>query len=104
MVSFIWSQLRGRAGRSVALLAGVLVATTGFVVLTGATTTSRLDVTGTVERNIRAAYAILVRPGGTRTPLEPHRGPVRPNYLAGLYGGITLGQHDRVKAVAGLDV
>ncbi|GAA4571511.1 hypothetical protein GCM10023176_32400 [Micromonospora coerulea] len=104
MLSFIWGQLRGRAGRSLALLAGVLVATTGFVVLTGATTTSRLDVTGTVERNTRAAYDILVRPQGTRTPLEAERGLVRPNYLSGLYGGITTAQNEQVKAVAGVEV
>ncbi|WP_406105810.1 FtsX-like permease family protein [Micromonospora globbae] len=87
-----------------ALLVGVLVATTGFVVLTGATTTSRLDVTGTVERNTRAAYDILVRPKGTRTPLEAERGLVRPNYLSGLFGGITLQQYEQVKAVPGIDV
>ncbi|WP_405091204.1 ABC transporter permease [Micromonospora sp. NBC_01392] len=104
MVGFIWGQLRGRAGRSVALLVGVLVATTGFVVLTGATTTSRLAVTGTVERNTRAAYDILVRPKGTRTPLEAERGLVRPNYLSGSYGGITTAQYDRVRAVEGVDV
>ncbi|MFI1193141.1 FtsX-like permease family protein [Micromonospora sp. NPDC020750] len=104
MFNFIWSQLRGRAGRSVALLAGVLVATTGFVVLTGATTTSRLDVTGTVERGTDVAYDILVRPKGTRTPLEAERRLVQPNYLSGLFGGITTAQYDQVKAVAGVDV
>ncbi|MER7418172.1 FtsX-like permease family protein [Micromonospora peucetia] len=104
MLSFIWRQLRGRAGRSVALLVGVLVATTGFVVLTGATTTSRLDVTGTVERNTRAAYDILVRPKGARTPLEAERRLVQPNYLSGIFGGITTAQYDQVKAVAGVDV
>ncbi|SCG56253.1 FtsX-like permease family protein [Micromonospora inositola] len=104
MFRFIWGQLRGRAGRSVALLAGVLVATTGFVVLTGATTTSRLEVTGTVERNTRAAYDILVRPQGTRAPLEAERKLVRPNYLSGLYGGITPAQYEQVRAVAGVDV
>ncbi|WP_406040797.1 ABC transporter permease [Micromonospora sp. NBC_00898] len=104
MFHFVWGQLRGRAGRSVALLVGVLVATTGFVVLTGATTTSRLAVTGTVERNTRAAYDILVRPKGTRTPLEAARGLVRPNYLSDTYGGITIAQYERVKAVAGVDV
>ncbi|MCZ7435406.1 ABC transporter permease [Micromonospora sp. WMMC241] len=104
MVRFVWGHLRGRAGRSVALLVGVLVATTGFVVLTGATTTSRLAVTGTVERNTRAAYDILVRPKGTRTALEAERGLVRPNYLSGSYGGITTAQYDQVKAVEGVDV
>ncbi|NES31078.1 FtsX-like permease family protein [Micromonospora terminaliae] len=104
MFHVIWGQLRGRAGRSVALLVGVLVATTGFVVLTGATTTSRLDVTGTVERNTEAAYQILVRPEGTRTPLEVERRLVRPNYLSGLFGGITTAQYEQVKAVDGVDV
>ncbi|SCF17340.1 FtsX-like permease family protein [Micromonospora viridifaciens] len=104
MLIFVWRQLRSRAGRSVALLAGVLVATTGFVVLTGATTTSRLEVTGTVERSTRAAYDILVRPTGTRTPLEAEQRLVRPNYLSGLYGGITTVQYDQVKAIAGVDV
>ncbi|MEU7997872.1 FtsX-like permease family protein [Micromonospora sp. NPDC049060] len=104
MLDIIWRQLRGRAGRSVALLLGVLVATTGFVVLTGATTTSRLDVTGSVERNTEAAYDILVRPKGTRTPLEAERRLVQPNYLSGLFGGITTAQYDQVKAVTGVDV
>ncbi|MET8044556.1 FtsX-like permease family protein [Micromonospora sp. NPDC005215] len=104
MLGFIWAQLRGRAGRSVALLAGMLVATTGFVVLTGATTTSRLQVTGALERDTRAAYDILVRPHGTRTPLEAQRGLVRPNHLSGLFGGITPAQYEQVKQVAGVDV
>ncbi|MFG3691547.1 FtsX-like permease family protein [Micromonospora sp. NPDC047740] len=104
MLNFVWRQLRGRAGRSAALLVGVLVATTGFVVLTGATTTSRLAVTGAVERDTRAAYDILVRPKGTRTALEAERGLVRPNYLSGLFGGITTAQYDQVKAVDGVDV
>ncbi|WP_410821797.1 FtsX-like permease family protein [Micromonospora sp. 050-3] len=104
MLGFIWRQLRGRAGRSVALLVGVLVATTGFVVLTGATTTSRLDVTGTVERNTQVAYEILVRPKGTRTPLEAERGLVRPNYLSGLFGGITTQQYEQVTTVPGIEV
>ncbi|MGC5288289.1 FtsX-like permease family protein [Micromonospora sp. DT231] len=104
MFGFIWRQLRGRAGRSVALLVGVLVATTGFVVLTGATTTSHLDVIGTVERNTQVAYEILVRPDGTRTPLEAERGLVRPNYLSGLFGGITSQQYEQVKSVPGIEV
>ncbi|KKK05233.1 FtsX-like permease family protein [Micromonospora sp. HK10] len=104
MFHLVWGQLRGRAGRSVALLVGVLVATTGFVVLTGATTTSRLAVTGIVERNTAAAYQILVRPKGARTPLEVDRRLVRPNYLSGLFGGITTAQYEQVKAVGGVEV
>jgi putative ABC transport system permease protein len=104
VLRIIWRQLRGRAWRSAALLAGVLVATTGFIVLTGATSTSRLQVTGDVERNTRAAYDILVRPKGSRIALETDRRLVRPNYLSGLYGGITNAQYDEVKRVSGVDI
>jgi hypothetical protein len=104
MLSFIWRQLHGRAGRSVALLAGVMVATTGFVVLTGATTTSRLEVVGSVEKSTRAAYDILIRPTGSRTPLEAERGVVRPNYLSGLFGGITMEQYEQIGSISGVDI
>ncbi|GIJ67141.1 ABC transporter permease [Virgisporangium ochraceum] len=104
MVRFIWRYLRGRLGRSVALLAGVLVATTGFVVLTGATDTSRLEVTGSVGRETRAAYDILVRPKGARTPLEARQRLVRPNYLSGQFGGLTFDDWAKVRDVPGVGV
>ena len=104
MIRFIWSQLRGRAGRSVALLAGILVATTGFTVLTCATATGRLEVTGTVDANSRAAYDVLVRPMGSRTPLEAGAGLVRANSLSGQFGGITEQQFDQVRRLAGVEV
>jgi ABC-type antimicrobial peptide transport system permease subunit len=86
------------------MLAGVLVATTGFTVLTGATATARLEVTGTVGANARAAYDILVRPKGARTSLESDPGLVRPNYLSGQFGGITMGQYRQIQQVSGVDV
>jgi putative ABC transport system permease protein len=104
MLRFIWRQVRARAGRSAALLAGVLAATTGFVVLTGTTTTSRLQTTEAVEHSTRAAYEVLVRPRSSRTPLEEQRRLVRPNYLSGLFGGITMDQYERVRAVPGVEV
>uniref|UniRef100_UPI0029C76AC5 FtsX-like permease family protein n=1 Tax=Micromonospora sp. RTP1Z1 TaxID=2994043 RepID=UPI0029C76AC5 len=104
MVGFIWRQLRGRAGRSVALLVGALVATTGFIVLTGTTTASRLEVIGAVERDSAAAYDVLVRPKDSRTAQEAARGLVQPNYLSGLFGGITMSQYRQVAAIAGVRV
>ncbi|WP_433210231.1 FtsX-like permease family protein [Dactylosporangium sp. CS-047395] len=104
MIPFIWAHLRGRAARSVALLLGVLVATTGFTVLTGATDTVRLEVTGEVDRTATAAYQVLVRPQGTRTQLENDRQKVRPNSLSGIYGGITTDQVARIAALDGVDV
>ncbi|MFI5916587.1 FtsX-like permease family protein [Dactylosporangium sp. NPDC051541] len=104
MIPFIWAHLAKNKGRSVALLLGVLVATTGFTVLTGATDTARLQVTGEVNRSAAAAYQVLVRPKGTRTALENDRQKVRPNSLSGIYGGITPEQARQIAALDGVDV
>ncbi|MGI5184924.1 FtsX-like permease family protein [Dactylosporangium sp. CA-152071] len=104
MIRFVWAHLRGRAGRAVALLVGVLTATTGFTVLTGATATARLQVTGTVDANVRAAYDILVRPKGSRLPLEGDRALLRPNAVSGIYGGLTMDDWAKVRSVPGIDV
>ncbi|WP_433051279.1 FtsX-like permease family protein [Dactylosporangium sp. CS-033363] len=88
-----------------ALLLGVLVATTGFTVLTGATDTARLEVTGGVDRAAgAAAYQVLIRPKGTRTKLEDERQKVRPNSLSGIYGGITMDQVRQIAGTEGVDV
>ena len=100
----VWAQVRRRAGRTTALLAGILLATTGFTVLTGSTATSQLRVTSEVNANYRAAYDILVRPQGSQSQLEVERGLVRPNYLSGIFGGISSEQYNQVKAVAGVEV
>ncbi|MEO3744200.1 FtsX-like permease family protein [Plantactinospora sp. B5E13] len=104
MFGFIWRHLRARLRRSLALLAGVLVATTGFVVLTNATTSAHLRLTEQVQYETRAAYDILVRPNGTQTTLETQRRVVRPNYLSGLYGGISLAQYEQIRQTPGVDV
>lgn len=104
MIRFIWAQLRGRPRRTVALLIGVLVATTGFTVLSAQAAISQLRVNDDVRANYRAAYDILVRPKGSRTSLEDERGLVRPNYLSGLFGGITMAQLDKVRAVGHVEL
>jgi putative ABC transport system permease protein len=100
----ILASLRRRAGRALALLLGVLVATTGFTVLTGSTDTARLQVTGTVGEHYRGAYDILVRPAGARTELEEQRQLVRPNFLSGGYGGIALDQWRTIEQIPGVEV
>jgi hypothetical protein len=102
--SLILAELRHRRGRAAALLAGLFVATLSFTVLTGTSETQRLEVRGTVARSFRSAYDILVRPRGSRTPLERRAGLVRPNYLSGLFGGITLRQWRRIRSLPGVAV
>jgi putative ABC transport system permease protein len=99
-----WSQLRFRTVRLVALLAGMLLATTAFTVLTAASRTAQLRTIGTVTAHFVPAYDILVRPKGARTTLEGRTKTVQPNFLSGIYGGITMGQYHRVARIPGVQV
>jgi putative ABC transport system permease protein len=100
----VGSELTHRRGRAAALVAGLFVATLGFIVLTGTSNTQRLEVRGTVSKSFRSAYDILVRPHGTRTALERQSGLVRPNYLSGLFGGIRMRQWRRIQRIPGIAV
>src|SRR5579875_528747 len=99
-----WLQLRSPAGRTIALLTGILVATTAFTVLTAAARTAQLRTTGTVTAHCRAAYDILVRPSGASSALEAQTGTVQPNFLAGIYGGITMAQYHEIAKIPGVQV
>lgn len=104
MITMIWSQLRRRLWRSSALFAAILLATTGFTVLTGTVNTSRLQVTGEVDANFRGAYDILVRPQGARTAIEDERELVAPNQLSGTYGGITVDQYRAIQEIQDVEI
>ena len=86
------------------MAAGILVASVSFSLLTAATTTSTAQVQGTVARNLRPAYDILVRPPGSTTPLEASKGLVRDNYLSGIFGGITLQQYAQIQKIPGVQL
>ena len=93
-----------RWARSVGLIAGVAVAVAGFVLLAGQVRTQQLRVTRLASANDRSAYDILVRPQGSRLPLEVRRGLVRPNFLSGTFGGITLAQWRQIQRIPGVQV
>jgi putative ABC transport system permease protein len=99
-----WSQARFRPARTLALIAGVLIAATAFTVLTAASRTAQLRTTGTVSANFRPAYDILVRPKGARTAVENKTGTVQPDFLSGIYGGITMAQDHQIQQVPGVQV
>lgn len=104
MRRYLLGGLRHRGSRTLALLLGIVVATASFTVLTGTTETSRLQVLGTVSKSFRPAYDVLVRPKASTTELERRDGLVRPNYLSGIFGGITLDQYDAIRKIPGVDV
>jgi putative ABC transport system permease protein len=99
-----WSQLRFRPGRALALLAGMLVAATAFTVLTAAARTAQIRTIGTVTAHFRPAYDILVRPAGARSGLESATGTVQPDFLSGIYGGITTGAYHQIQRIPGVAV
>ncbi len=104
MTAFLWSQVTHRPTRSLILTAGILVAAISFTLLTAAASTSELRVTGTVARNFRPAYDILVRPPDSFTPLERRRGLIQENYLSGIFGGISLQQYREIRGIPGVEV
>jgi hypothetical protein len=98
------ARLRHQLGRSLAMALSVLLAVTAFVVLTASAAESKLVTTRTVNANFRSSYDILVRPKGSQTALELRQALVRPNYLSGIYGGITLAQVAAVQKTQGAEV
>src|SRR5579872_4612002 len=99
-----WAQLRFRAGRTLALLAGMLVAATAFTVLTATSQTAQLRTIGTVSASFNPAYDILVRPAGSRTALENQTGTVQPDFLSGINGEITMAQYRKIQQTPGVQV
>ncbi len=104
MSRLAWSQLRFRPARPLALLLGILVAVTAFCLLTAASRTSQLRTIGAVAANFRPAYDILVRPARARTPLESATGTVQPDFLSGIYGGISMSQYRHIQQIPGVQV
>ena len=100
----VLGQLLHRRSRTLALLAGILVATTSFTVLTATSRTQRLDVRGTVARSFRGDYDVLVRPRGSRSPYERRTGQVQPNFLSGQFGGISRAQWRKIEQLPGVEV
>jgi hypothetical protein len=100
----IVGNVRRRAGRSVALMAGLALATTSFIVLVASAATSRTTAVATVDETAQAPYHIVVRPLGGRNALEEEHGLVRPNYLSGIFGGISIDQWRTIQGLSDVEV
>ncbi|HEX2895079.1 MAG TPA: ABC transporter permease [Marmoricola sp.] len=104
MLRLAWRQIRHRVGRSLALGLAIVVAGTGFTVLTASSSASRLETTGTVQAHSRTLYDVLVRPPGSRSELERRQSLVQPGFLTGVYGGITMQQWKQIQHLSGVQV
>ncbi|HEX8080241.1 MAG TPA: ABC transporter permease [Jatrophihabitans sp.] len=104
MIHLLLVRLRVNWLRVTALVLGVAAATTSFIVLTGQVAEQRLELRGRVSAPDRPSYDILVRPANSRTETERNQALVRPNFLAGQFGGITLRQWREIQRLDGVEV
>ncbi len=104
MTKFVVRQLRATRARALVLGLGLLIACAGFSVLDSVGVSNAVAVRGTLNRNFQPAYDILVRPRGSRTPLERSAGLVDAGFLSDLYDGISLRQWHGILRLAGVSV
>ena len=83
---------------------GLVTATLGFTVLTGTSQTTTAVLNGTIGHAWASPYDLLVRPANSTTPLEAKDGLVRPNFLRGLVGGISMADLQKIRATPGVQV
>lgn len=91
-----------RQPRLVLLLLGILAVSAGGILVASASQTTLITAERALGDYWRTSYDILVRPAGSRSPIEEKYGLVEANHLSGLWGGITFEQYEIIKAVRGL--
>ncbi len=88
-----------------ALLAlGLLAVTAGVLLVAAASQTTVIAADQELRRYWRGFYDILVRPAGSRSPIEEKHGLVEANHLSGIWGGITFQQYEAIKSIPGIEV
>ncbi|GAA2037961.1 hypothetical protein GCM10009839_44250 [Catenulispora yoronensis] len=97
-------QIRHSRGRTLALASGITVAAAAFSLLMSAVTTGRAVIRGDVDNGLHATYDLLVRAPGSVSQTERTGAMVNDNYLAGVFGGITRAQYERIRGLEGVDV
>ena len=97
----VWSQLRRRGGRTIALLLAILVAAGGFTVLTASSAANRLQAVGTVKAHARTVYDVLVRPKDARSDMEQAQKREQQGRQTGKYGESKLEKKEQRKARRG---
>jgi len=93
-----------RERRYLLLMLGLLVVSAGVLLLVAASQATLLVAEGDLSRYWRTTYDILVRPAGSRSPIEEKYGLVEANHLSGIWGGITFEQYEAIKSIPGVEV
>lgn len=90
--------------RSFLLFCGLFVVSLGGLMIATASEATVIRVARDLKDYWRTSYDILVRPPGTRSPIESKYGLVEANHLSGIWGGITYEQYDLIRSIPGVDI
>ena len=87
-------------------LTGIALATMAISAGTVATfaRSTQAELVGDARRAWQTPYDLLVRPVGSQTALEVQDGLVRPNFMAGVHGGISPDQLAAIRSIPGVEV
>jgi putative ABC transport system permease protein len=91
-----------RPAQSLIVAIGLLLTLVGFAGLSAGARSTTATLTGDVGRAWHTPFDLLVRPPGSSEPLERTAGLIRPNYLSGIHGGITMAQLAAIRGVPGV--
>ncbi len=104
MLTLIARYLLRRKSRLLLLILGLAVLGASVLLIADASRTTTLVVDQNLGHYWRTTYDILVRPAGTRSPIESRFGLVEANYLSGINGGISIAQYNTIESIPGVAV
>ncbi len=88
---------RRRSPRTVLLGIGLWLTASSALLVGAASQTTTTVVNQHLADYWRTTYDILVRPAGSRSPIEERYGLVEANHLSGISGGTTFEQYEDIK-------
>jgi hypothetical protein len=103
MIRYIWKNWWRHPERFLLLLVGMLIISSTLSYFVGVTESNNGTTQEILQKRWKAAYHIVVRPEGTRSVTEQDQ-LLEPNYLNGLYGGISLDDYAWIKSLPDVEV
>jgi putative ABC transport system permease protein len=91
-----------RPAQSAIVAIGLVLTLVGFAGLTAGARSTTASLNGDIGRAWDTPFDLLVRPPGSSEPLERTDGLVRPNYVSGIHGGITMTQLAEIRGLPGV--
>jgi cell division protein FtsX len=104
MADYFLSTLLRRKERAALLVLGLLLVSAAYLIFIATAETARLTADQNLSRYWRTTYDILVRPAGSRTPIEAKHNLVEANYTSNITGGISFTQLEAIKQIPDIEV